>query len=88
MVMGKPPFDSNNMKGLARKVLTGVYPAVSSRYSQEMQDVVKRLLTVNPEQRPSIEQVAAPPRAATSAPAPRAVCSPRPANDAPLRGAV
>ena len=57
MVMGKPPFDSNNMRGLARKVMRGVYPDVSSRYSQELRDVVKRLLTVDPNHRPSIDQV-------------------------------
>lgn len=70
MVMGKPPFDSNNMRGLARKVLRGVYPEISSRYSQELRDVVKRLLTVEPNHRPSIDQVRLPPPLPTAWPQP------------------
>ena len=41
MVMGKPPFESANMRGLAKKSMRGAYPAVSSRYSAELQGVIK-----------------------------------------------
>jgi NIMA (never in mitosis gene a)-related kinase len=57
MVMGKPPFESANMRGLAKKCMRGAYPAVSSRYSAELQGVIKKLLAVNPDNRPSIDQI-------------------------------
>ena len=57
MVMGTPPFESANMRGLAKKVMRGAYPAVSSRYSAELQGVIKKLLAVNPDNRPSIDQI-------------------------------
>jgi NIMA (never in mitosis gene a)-related kinase len=57
MVVGKPPFDSNDMRGLARKVMRGVYPPISSHYSQDIKDVITKLLAVNPAHRPSIDDV-------------------------------
>ena len=57
MITGKPPFDSNDMRGLARKVMRGVYPPVSSHYSQDIKDVIQKLLAVNPSHRPSIDDI-------------------------------
>lgn len=57
MVELKPPFDSTNMRGLARKVLRGAYPQISSRYSTEIGQMIKTLLVVNPNDRPSVDDV-------------------------------
>ena len=80
MITGKPPFDSNDMRGLARKVsarrpllrasphapnqtrclaqvMRGVYPPVSSHYSQDIKDVIAKLLAVNPSHRPSVDDI-------------------------------
>jgi serine/threonine protein kinase len=57
MVELKPPFDSTNMRGLARKVLRGAYPQISSRYSTEIGQMIKTLLIVNPNDRPSVDDI-------------------------------
>mmetsp|Transcript_2232 Transcript_2232/g.6734 ORF Transcript_2232/g.6734 Transcript_2232/m.6734 type:complete len:590 (+) Transcript_2232:71-1840(+) len=57
----KPPFDSNSMDGLARKVMRGRYEPISAAYSQDMHALVAKLLVVEQKQRPSIEQLLADP---------------------------
>ena len=57
MVVGKPPFDSNDMRGLARKVMRGVYSPISSKYSDDIREVIGQLLNVNPSARPSVSQI-------------------------------
>lgn len=57
MVELKPPFDSTNMRGLARKVLRGVYPTISTHYSPEISQMIESLLVVNPNERPSVDEV-------------------------------
>ena len=57
MVELKPPFDSTNMRGLARKVLRGAYPQISSRYSTEIGQMIKTLLIVNPSERPTCDDI-------------------------------
>ena len=47
----------SNMRGLAKKVLRGVYPAISSRYSQEIGAMIKALLIVDPDERPSCDDI-------------------------------
>ena len=44
MITLKPPFRAEDMQGLYKKVLKGVYPKISKRYSKEIQDIVKWLL--------------------------------------------
>lgn len=53
----KRPFNATNMKSLMNKVLTGEYPPLPEKYSQELKDVVKFLLVVDPNKRPSIADV-------------------------------
>ena len=57
MVELRPPFDSTNMRGLAKKVLRGVFPQISSRYSQEIGALIKALLIVDPNDRPSCDDI-------------------------------
>ena len=49
----RPPFMATDMKGLFRKVTEGKYPEIPSNYSAGMRDLVKRLLQVNPVNRPT-----------------------------------
>jgi len=49
----RPPFMSNNMKGLYRKVTLGTYPEIPSCYSKELADLVYQLLQVVPGRRPT-----------------------------------
>jgi len=52
----KPPFRAEDMEGLYRKVLRGMYPRIPSHYSSDLSEVIASLLQVNPRHRPSIEQ--------------------------------
>lgn len=50
----KRPFTATNMKGLMSKVLKGEFPPLPDKYSQDLKDVVKFILDVDPNHRPSI----------------------------------
>lgn len=49
----KPPFRADDMQGLYKKVLKGVYPKIPSQFSPELSLLLRRMLTVNPNKRPS-----------------------------------
>lgn len=49
----KPPFRAKNMQSLYRKVLKGAYPRIPGVYSKELGFVVKCLLQVAPQLRPT-----------------------------------
>jgi NIMA (never in mitosis gene a)-related kinase len=53
----KPPFRAENMEGLFKKILKGVYPRIPNQYSAELANVVKSLITVTPELRPSCDKI-------------------------------
>jgi NIMA (never in mitosis gene a)-related kinase len=61
MITLLPPFRANSMQGLATKVTKGVYDPISSRYSADLQQMVKSCLQVNCEKRPSCDQILATP---------------------------
>ena len=44
----RPPFRASNMEGLFRKVIAGIYPKLPSKYSKELNIVIKAMLNVNP----------------------------------------
>lgn len=52
----KPPFRAEDMEGLYRKVLRGMYPRIPAHYSSDLAEVIASLLQVNPRHRPSIDQ--------------------------------
>lgn len=52
-----PPFRAKSMKGLYNSVLSGAYPKLPSHYSEELCSIIKMLLAVNPQKRPSCEQL-------------------------------
>ena len=52
-----PPFRAKSMKGLYNSVLSGMYAKLPQNYSQELSTLIKLLLQVNPQKRPSCEQL-------------------------------
>ncbi len=55
----RPPFRAQDMEGLYKKVMKGVYPKIQSNYSQELSAVIKSLLQVTPGGRPSANKLMA-----------------------------
>eukprot|EP00796_Vickermania_ingenoplastis_P003396 gene3396-biopygen2123 len=53
----KRPFVANNMKGLMNKVLSGEYDPLPEVYSQDFRDVVRKILTCDPNERPSVHDI-------------------------------
>jgi NIMA (never in mitosis gene a)-related kinase len=48
-----PPFRSDDMQGLYKKVTKGQYPRIPSHFSQDMATIIKYLLQVSPNIRPN-----------------------------------
>ena len=53
----KMPFEANSLPMLSLKISKGKYPNPPSVYSNELKDILKRCLTLDPEQRPNIDQL-------------------------------
>lgn len=53
----KHAFDGKNMKALMQKILKGVYPPISSSYSQELANLIKLMLVRDETKRPSVTQI-------------------------------
>ena len=53
----RPPFKAKDMGGLYKKVVSALYPPLSSRYSAEFREVINHMLQANPAQRPSVDQL-------------------------------
>lgn len=53
----RPPFRAEDMEGLYRKVIRGVYPKIPACYSQDLADVIAMLIKVDPLQRPTVAQI-------------------------------
>lgn len=49
----RPPFRAEDMEGLYKKVMKGVYPKISSKYSTDLANIIKQLLQINPNLRPT-----------------------------------
>jgi len=43
------------MDGLFKKVLKGIYPKIPEIYTEDLKKMIKKLITVNPNQRPTCE---------------------------------
>lgn len=50
-------FEANSMKGLIGKILRGIYPAISSRYSPDLRRLIDSMLKRDPRRRPSVEEL-------------------------------
>jgi len=53
----KPPFRANDMNGLYKRVLKGHYPPIDRKYSNELANVLKCMLRVEPTGRPSCDEI-------------------------------
>ena len=52
-----PPFRAESMDALYKKVLKGKYAKINYKYSDDIEEIVKLLLKVNPNERPSCDQI-------------------------------
>jgi len=53
MITLHPPFRAEDMEGLYKKVTRGIYPRIAPEYSQDLSSMIRSLLQVGPEARPS-----------------------------------
>lgn len=53
----KPPFDASSLHLLAMKIVRGNYSPVAPHYSRDLKGLVSQMLTVDPNRRPSINQI-------------------------------
>ena len=53
----RPPFKAHDMNGLYKKVVSGNYPPLSSRYSIEFREVIHMMLQPDPSLRPTCHQL-------------------------------
>ncbi|XP_067944129.1 uncharacterized protein [Watersipora subatra] len=59
MIMKVPPFHGKSAGHILRKVLDGTYDPIPATHGDSMVDMIDRLLTKDPEQRPTISEVLA-----------------------------
>lgn len=57
MICLKPPFFSDDLEELYKKVNRGIYSKIPSSYSADMATLIRMLLQVNPDQRPSCDKI-------------------------------
>ena len=53
MITLRPPFRAENMEGLYNRVIKGQFNKISDRFSSDLSEIVKTLIQVQPESRPS-----------------------------------
>jgi NIMA (never in mitosis gene a)-related kinase len=53
----KPPFRAEDMDGLYKKVNKGQYSKIGNSYSEELANIIKLMLQVNPSNRPNAKQL-------------------------------
>ena len=53
----RPPFKAHDMNGLYKKVVSGNYPPLSSRYSIEFREIIHMMLQPDPSLRPTCHQL-------------------------------
>uniref|UniRef100_A0A7S3LIZ2 non-specific serine/threonine protein kinase n=1 Tax=Aplanochytrium stocchinoi TaxID=215587 RepID=A0A7S3LIZ2_9STRA len=58
----RPPFEAKNVVALGRKIVTGKFEPISTRYSTELQDAISLMLSTNPQDRPSVSELVKLPR--------------------------
>lgn len=49
----EPPFKALDMKGLFKKVTSGIFSDIPKKYSSDLSDVIKSLLQLTPSKRPT-----------------------------------
>ena len=51
------PFRAGSMRELYNNIMKGIYPTIPSRYSEELRKIIKKIIVVNPELRPSANEI-------------------------------
>ena len=57
MITLRPPFRAQNMEGLYNKVIKGQFNKIPDRFSNDLFEVIKLLLQIIPDARPSCEEI-------------------------------
>jgi NIMA (never in mitosis gene a)-related kinase len=57
MLTLNPPFQADDFDGLYKKVIAGKYNKINSRYSEDMNEILKLLFKVNPKERPTCDEL-------------------------------
>ena len=57
MITLRPPFRAQNMEGLFNKVIKGQFNKIPDRFSDDLFEIVKLLIQVNSDLRPSCDQI-------------------------------
>ena len=57
MITLRPPFRAQNMEGLYNKVIKGQFARIPDRFSNELFEIVKLLIQVNTDSRPSCDEI-------------------------------
>ena len=57
MLALRPPFRAENIEKLYNEVIHGQYGKISDSYSQDIKEIIKFILKVNPQDRPSCGQI-------------------------------
>jgi len=57
MITLHPPFRAENMEGLYNKVIRGQYKKISNKFSQDLAEIVGLLIQVDPNNRPSCDEL-------------------------------
>jgi len=50
-------FDAQSLNGLAMKILRGSFPPIYSNYNKSFRDLINKMLSIMPSQRPNILEV-------------------------------
>ena len=57
MLTLNPPFQADDFDGLYKKVMSGKYNKINSRYSEDMNELLKLLFKVDPKERPNCDEI-------------------------------
>ena len=57
MLMLNPPFKAGSMEALYKKIIKGQYNKINSRYSRDIGEIVRSLLLINPDDRPTCDEI-------------------------------
>ena len=57
MLTLNPPFKAGNMEALYKKIIKGQYSRINSKYSRDISDVVRQLLMMDPDDRPTCGEI-------------------------------
>ena len=51
------PFRAGSMRELYNNIMRGIYPPIPLKYSHELKNIIKKILVINPELRPSANEL-------------------------------